>query len=120
MEEKFKVVRLMAILMDSQFSIAGVRFGIDPLLGLIPVVGDFVALILSLLILRLANDFKVSKFDKFRMYLNVVIDFILKLFPVIGEIFDVAFKANLRNVKILEKYATPNVIEGKVLSQELV
>ena len=50
------------------------------------------------------------------MILNIIIDFIVGLIPFLGVIFDVAFKANLRNIKILEKYSHGKFIEGKIIS----
>ena len=99
-----KNLRRLARLLDSQFSIGNFRFGLDPLLGLVPGVGDFIALILSGGVLALAARYGASRKLLILMALNALLDAIIGSIPVIGQIFDFFFKANNRNVRLLEKH----------------
>lgn len=94
----------LATLLDSQFVIPGtkIRFGLDGLLGLVPGIGDTIALGLSLLIVVEAIRRGVRRRVIARMLFNVGIDWLIGLIPVLGDVFDVAFKANLLNLRLLE------------------
>ncbi len=115
MEQKIKAAKIFAKLLDSQFEIGGVKFGIDPLLDIIPWFGDIAGALLSLYILHTAWKAQVSKMDLLKMIINILIDFLVGAIPILGVIFDVIFKANMRNIKILEKYSHGKFIEGKLL-----
>jgi hypothetical protein len=93
-----------AELLDSKFKIpnTNIRFGIDPLLGLIPGAGDWLAGVISLyfLILAAIRGGKASVLG--RMLMNILIDIVIGSVPLIGEIFDVGWKANLKNAELLQ------------------
>jgi len=114
MDQKIKTAKIFAKILDNQFEIGGVKFGLDPILDIIPWVGDIVGALLSLYILNIARGVGVSKGDMLRMILNIIIDFIVGLIPFLGVIFDVVFKANIRNIAILEKYSHGKFVEGKL------
>ncbi len=116
MEKKIKVVKLFARLLDDQFEIGGVRFGIDPILDIIPWFGDAAGALLSLYLLYLAKSVKVTKVDFSKMLGNIFVDAILGVIPFLGVVFDVIWKANTRNIKILEKYSHGKFIEGEIVS----
>jgi hypothetical protein len=92
--------------MDSRFIIPGtqIRFGLDSLLGLIPGIGDTVTLATTGYFLKKAHDYKLPFHVKSTMVWNLFIDWLVGLIPLIGDIFDVAFKANRKNVALLHKY----------------
>ena len=115
MERKIKTAKFLSRLLDSQFDVGGVRFGLDPIINLIPWVGDIIGAMLSLFILRTAWQVGVSKSDLLKMVGNIVIDFVIGIIPLAGVIFDVIWKANLRNVAILEKYSHGKFVEGEIL-----
>lgn len=98
----------LAKLMDAQFRIPGtnIRFGIDALIGLVPGVGDFAAFLISGYMVSVAINKGASGFVLSRMVLNVVIDTLVGAIPILGDIFDVAFKANQRNMKLLQQHYT--------------
>ena len=104
-----KVIRkldALAKLMDSQFQIPStkIRFGLDALIGLIPGVGDFAGFIVSgYMILVLASN-GASGFVIARISLNILIDVIIGSIPFLGDIFDFAFKANERNMKLVHEH----------------
>jgi hypothetical protein len=100
-------VDLLARLMDNMFEIpgTGVRFGLDALVGLIPGLGDTLTSLVSLYILQVASSRGVPRIVLARMSFNIGIDFLLGSFPVVGDAFDVYWKANLKNVELLRQHA---------------
>ena len=94
--------------MDTVFEIPGLgwRFGLDALLGLIPGLGDTATALVSLYILGTASRYGVPKITLARMGLNIAIDWLLGSLPIVGDLFDVWWKSNVRNVELLRKRAT--------------
>lgn len=78
--------------------------GIEAALGLIPVVGDLLGSIISLLVIRHSLKFGIPRELKIRMIANALTDLLIGLVPVLGDLADVAYKANTRNVTLLKKY----------------
>jgi hypothetical protein len=97
--------RVVAQMLDSKFELAGIRFGLDAVMGLVPVVGDTVSLLLGMYPLYLARKHKLGKSVELRMLANLAVDYVGGLVPLAGDVFDVAFKANLKNFALLEKAA---------------
>ena len=97
----------LARLLDSQFRFPGTnrRFGIDGILGLVPGVGDAAGLALSAGVIVKAIGLGARGATLTRMVLNVVLDTVVGTIPVIGTIFDFVYKANVRNVALLERHA---------------
>lgn len=116
MENHFKVAKMLAHLLDEQFKIGGFSFGLDPLLDFLPGIGDFLALLLSFYIVWIAKQANVPGNEVTVMIRNISIDFILGLIPIVGYAGDFVFKANMRNIKILEKYISSSVIEGQIVA----
>jgi hypothetical protein len=101
-----KIERLVYLL-EGKYTIPGTNrtFGIDALLGLVPVVGDFLGSVLGLAVLFEAWRHKVPYLVIGRMALNLWLDGALGSVPVVGDLFDFYFKANRRNLRLLQKYA---------------
>jgi len=99
------IIRMQRIvfLLDSAIGIPGtkVQFGLDPLIGLIPFVGDVISMLLSFYIVLLAWRIGAKRSILAMMALNVLVDFVMGLTPVLGDVADAVFKANLRNLKLL-------------------
>lgn len=89
--------------LDSRFSILGVRFGVDSLLGLVPGVGDLAGLALSSVILGQAYRLGARKRTLTRMALNVAGDTVVGSIPVLGTVIDVFWKANTSNMRLLRR-----------------
>jgi hypothetical protein len=102
-------MRRWARLFDSAFRIPGtqITFGIDPILGLFPGIGDLASPIFSLFLLWHGARLRVPKIVLARMVLNAAIDAGAGAIPVIGDLFDFAWKANAWNLALLEKHAMP-------------
>lgn len=103
---------LLAQWMDSVFEIPGlgIRFGLDALIGLIPGLGDTLTTLASLYILGAARRYGVPRITLVRMAANIAVDYLLGAVPLVGDVFDVYWKANLRNVALLRRHllATPS------------
>lgn len=91
-------------LMDSKFEVFGFRFGLDALIGLIPVIGDWVGVLASVYLISEASKLGVGRAVLIRMGINVAIENIIDMIPLVGNLFDFYWKANDRNMELLEKY----------------
>ena len=80
------------------------RIGVDALLGLIPGIGDAIGVLVSSYILREAAQLGAPKTVLFRMAFNVVVEGVIGMIPLAGDVFDAAWKANQRNVRLLGAY----------------
>jgi len=89
--------------LDARFRLplTSFRFGWDPLIGLIPIAGDLAALALSVRIIATARTLGAPALIVRRMVFNAGLDAVLGAIPLAGTIFDVLFKANVRNVQLL-------------------
>jgi hypothetical protein len=100
----------LVTLLDDRFRIPGtdVRFGLDPIIGIIfPGIGDAVTGTGSIGLLTLAVGRGVPRVVLWRMVLNILIDLLFGSLPIIGDIFDVAFKANRRNLELINEHESP-------------
>ncbi len=103
-QKKLDLIKRLAYYLDSAFPIPGTKYrvGLDPIIGLIPGVGDAVATLMSTYLVVLAIDLKVSRWTIIRMVINIMIESVIGSLPVLGDIFDAVWKANERNHALLE------------------
>jgi hypothetical protein len=108
MSRKQRLERLEALasFMDSAVVIPGtnIRFGADALIGLVPGIGDLVTAGVASLIILEARRMGAPTHVVARMIGNVALDGLVGVIPVVGDLFDVAFRANLRNMRLLRKH----------------
>ena len=99
-------MRAAARLLDSQFRIPGtnIRFGLDAVAGLVPGVGDFAGAVASAYFIYEAARLGAPGTVLARMVTNVGIEALVGAVPILGDLFDVAFKANNRNMRLLEQH----------------
>ena len=105
-EQRFARLDALSKLLDVAFVLPGtnIRYGIDGLVGLIPVVGDLLTSAISLWIVREARALGAPKHVVARMLGNVALDGVVGLVPFVGDAFDVMFRANIRNMRLLKKW----------------
>lgn len=119
-ERELRHLEELADLMDSKFVLPGtsIRFGLDSLLGLIPGVGDTIGLITSVYIAGRAQAHDVPAHIKWVMLWNIFIDWLIGLIPLIGDIFDIGFKANRKNIELIRKHSgSPH---AKIIDAEII
>jgi len=105
LERDIERVRMFARAMDAQFEIAGIKFGWDSIIGLVPVAGDIATALFGLYPILIARKHNLSRVTRMRMAANFALDLAVGAIPLAGDVFDVAFKANLKNLALLEKAA---------------
>jgi hypothetical protein len=105
--ERVVRIRSLARVLDTAVRIPGtdIRFGLDSIIGLIPGLGDVSGAVLSGYIVLASARLGVPPSVVSRMILNVLVDTAIGTVPVIGDVFDVAWRANIRNADLLEKHA---------------
>jgi hypothetical protein len=98
--------RAVARLLDSGARIPGtkIRFGLDPVLGLVPGLGDVAGAVLSGYIVLVGVRLGASRSVVLRMLANILIDTVVGSVPLLGDAFDVVWKSNNRNVALLERF----------------
>jgi hypothetical protein len=108
-QRSLDALRRMARLFDAQFRVPGteIRFGIDPLIGLVPGIGDLASPVLTVAMLWHAAKLRVPKVVLLRMVVNALIDAGAGAIPVVGDLFDFAWKATEWNMALLERHAMP-------------
>ena len=106
-QARLVALRRVAELMDSAFVLPGTtyRIGLDPIIGLVPWVGDLVSPLFTIVLLWQARDVRVPKVVLGRMIFNAAIDAIIGAVPFAGDLFDFGWKANQRNMALLERHA---------------
>ena len=109
--ETLDALRRWAVLLDSAFRVPGtsIRFGLDAIVGLIPGIGDISTPAFATLILLQAVRMRLPVVVQARMVLNAAIDMLIGLVPILGDLVDIGWKANLRNLALLERHARPGV-----------
>ena len=111
-EEKRKRIRIeplfrwLALIMDEFLRLPGTkfRFGLDPILGLLPGIGDTASAIISALALLQAARYGLPKIVLARMSLNILINEVVGIIPGVGDAFSFWFKSNARNYRILQEH----------------
>jgi hypothetical protein len=94
-------------LLDTRYRVPGtsIRFGWDPIVGLIPWAGDVVTALFACALVLQAHQMRLPKVVQIRMLMNVGIDVLVGIVPLVGDVADVFWKANSRNMAILEAHA---------------
>lgn len=106
----------IANILDTKYSIGGIRFGADALISIIPGIGSVIGAATSCYVFWIADQLNVPNRIYFRMAFNILADLILGGIPVIGVLFDIFYKANVKNIRLLENFVNP----GKNVSEEIL
>ena len=106
-EQRLAALRRIAELLDSAFVVPGTnyRIGLDPIIGLIPMIGDLASPVFTIGLLWQAYDLGIPKVVQLRMIVNAAIDGLVGAIPFVGDLFDFGWKANEWNLALLELHA---------------
>jgi hypothetical protein len=109
-ERRIDGLRVWQRLLDSAFRVpgTGIRFGWDPIIGLVPWVGDAVMALFGSVVIYHAYQLRLPRVVQLRMLINLAIDVAIGVIPFVGDVADVFWKANARNFALLERYAGTN------------
>jgi hypothetical protein len=101
-------LRTITQLFDQAFAIPGTkwRFGLDALFGLVPGLGDIAGALVAVYAMRVARSLNVPPVVQLHMLSNIALDAVIGMVPILGDIFDFAFKAQTRNLTLLDAYVT--------------
>ena len=118
-------IEAMETLLERAFAVPGTnfRFGMDSIVGLVPVVGDVVTAAMGAWLVWEARNLGMSKFQIARMTGNVAFDTAVGFVPFLGDAFDFLFKSNTRNLRIVKKWLDKHhpgtrMIEGEIVSRK--
>ncbi|MEX0759514.1 MAG: DUF4112 domain-containing protein [Tistlia sp.] len=105
-EAEMRRLEELADWMDSRFRLPGtsIRFGLDSLVGLVPALGDGVAALPAVYLIHRAGRLGASRGLRARMAMNLGIDLVVGAVPLVGDLFDVGFKSNRRNIALLRRH----------------
>src|SRR5690606_37854189 len=114
-DSRLRNIERFTKLLDSQFKIGRFRFGLDPIINLVPFLGDGVTVIASCLLVFTMYQHGASGKLVVKMLLNILIDALIGAIPLIGWLFDFYFKANERNLQLLKEHYTEEKHKGSGL-----
>ena len=108
-QRSLDALRRLSRLFDAQFRVPGtdIRFGIDPIIGLVPGIGDLASPLLTIAMIWQAARLRVPRVVLARMVLNALIDAGVGAIPVVGDLFDFAWRATEWNMALIERHAMP-------------
>ncbi len=102
-------LRRYATLLDKAFRIPGtnIRFGLDPIIGLIPGLGDLASPVFAAMLVLEGTRLGIPRIVLIRMVVNALIDAVIGAVPFAGAVGDIFFRANTKNLALLERHAVP-------------
>jgi hypothetical protein len=115
MYKHYKTAEALANFLDNRYNFLGLKFGVAPVIGIIPGIGDLIDVGLSLYIVWIALQLSVPTSKIVQMFWNILINFIIGSIPIIGEATYILRRVNLKNFQILKQYAPPRIVEGQVI-----
>ena len=124
--QRLAALRQVARLLDSAIEVPGTgyRVGLDPIVGLVPWLGDLVSPLFTIAVLWQARDLALPRVVQLRMLINVAVDTFIGMVPIAGDLFDFAWKANDMNMALLERHASasrrPSAADWLVVSAVIV
>lgn len=115
MQSHVKAARFFTDILENKFNILGFKFGLDPIIGLVPILGDVVGFILSAYIVWIAHQAHIPAGEIAKMWRNIIFDLLLGTVPFIGDVSDFFYKAGSKNLVILERNIKDRVIDAEVV-----
>jgi hypothetical protein len=106
-ERRMAALRAIQRLLDSAFRVPGttIRFGWDPIVGVVPWAGDVLTALFSCTLIVHAHRLRLPRVVQLRMLFNVAIDIAIGSVPLLGDVADIFWKSNARNMALLERHA---------------
>lgn len=105
-------MKFLSRLMDQSIQLpGGYRIGLDPIIGLIPAIGDMLTTAISLFLVYDAARLGLPKLVLGRMLANVALESLVGTFPILGDLFDAVWKSNIRNMRLLDLHYHPTLPE---------
>jgi hypothetical protein len=117
MDKHIKIAESIAKGLDDKFNILGFRFGIDPIIGFVPILGDVIPALFTAYLIWIGSQIGLPGNQIGRMALNVILDFLAGFIPGPGDVADFFVKANKRNFAILMDHykSSARIIEGTIV-----
>ncbi len=116
MERHLNIARTLTRLLDNQFDMGGFKFGLDPIIGLVPVLGDILPAGVSAYLIWVAYKLGLPREKLLKMALISIADIGIGFVPVLGDFVDISYKSYQRSLDIIEEYLKSfesRVIEGE-------
>src|SRR6185437_12880724 len=115
MESHLRTATVFSYLLDNQFNLFGLRLGLNSFIDLVPGFGDAAAALLSLYLVWIALEMELPRIKIMQMLWNILVNFIIGLIPVIGDLAYIFRKANMKNLQILKDHAKSHPNEGRII-----
>ncbi len=113
MEKQYRFVSAFVQILDNQFNLFGIRFGLSGLIGFIPGLGDIIDALLSLYLVLFAIKIRMPFYRILQMLWNILINLIIGAIPIIGDATYIIRRVNIKNLKIINQYIPPTFLEIK-------
>lgn len=112
-------IEAMEMLLERSFRIPGINYpiGLDAIVGLVPVVGDFLTTAMGAYLVWEARNLGMPKWKLWRMAGNVAVDTALGVVPIVGDAADFVFRSNTRNLRIVKKHLDKHHPETRIIEQ---
>jgi hypothetical protein len=115
LDKHIKNAKTLTTLMDTKFSLFGIRFGLDPLLDFIPGLGSILGAFTSCYIVWIAAKLNVPGVIYFKMVMHILLDLLVSEIPFVGVIFDVFYKSNKRNLELVLPYYKSGIMDAEIV-----
>jgi hypothetical protein len=119
MDKHLKYAKTFSKILDDQFEVLGFKFGLDPIIGFIPIAGDVLPLVFSGYVAWIGHRTGMETKQILKIIINALLDILVGLVPVIGDFGDFFYKSHKKNYDLLEKHIASiklNSIEGQLAS----
>jgi hypothetical protein len=113
MEKQYRFITSFVQVLDNQFKIFGIRFGVSGLIGFIPGLGDIIDALLSLYLILFAIKIRMPFWRILQMIWNILVNLAIGAIPIIGDATYIIRRVNMKNLKIINQYVPPTFLEPK-------
>jgi hypothetical protein len=115
MNKHLELARRLTRLLDTQFTVFGFKFGIDPFLDLLPGFGNILGLVTSCYLFWIAYGLHVPRWVYGKMAWHILLDYLLGILPIVGFVFDMFYRANTKNLTLLSQFTDDGILEGEII-----